>query len=485
MAHMDYESVEFPEGFTAIPAGMFSGWKNLKSINLAGVEEIGKNAFDGCESLTNIVFPESVKAVWTTAFVCKNLESVVIQSSRTIFGVWGQRYTSLIAGGGYYDGPGYSKDLPEDAVLLEEYIDNGNDSKKYSIQGQTNAVSVLIGSSVLSVTGNLTNNASEITFEAGSRCEEFGIAGGTGIRSISLPSTIKRLTKNALSGAAFRSIELPTSLECIGESAFEGCNELRRITLPETVDTLGDNAFYGCKKMYEFEIPATSSLKSIGIRAWGSCNELESFVINGSETITLDSRAFNGLKEVIIGKGVKRLLSSYNDYYGNVGPSPEIFRVEEGSALEELQGPLFSSSPTTVSLPATMKVIGDGVFWHFYGTLNMDYSNLESLGEWAFADWKGIPKDLALPSIRTIDDRCFQESGLKILRLGNSLEHIGDLAFRYAPMEELHFGSQTPPPYENWFEYDYPSVIYVPASAYQNYYNAWNGYSWWSKVLTE
>jgi len=52
-------------------------------------------------------------------------------------------------------------------------------------------------------------------------------------------------------------------------------------------------------------------------------------------------------------------------------------------------------------------------------------------------------------------------------------------------MEELHFGSQTPPPYENWFGYDYPSVIYVPASAYQNYYNAWNGYDWWSMVQTE
>ena len=52
-----------------------------------GVTEIGKYAFEGCESLTSVVISEGVTEIGESAFEdCKSLTSVAIPSSVTIIG---------------------------------------------------------------------------------------------------------------------------------------------------------------------------------------------------------------------------------------------------------------------------------------------------------------------------------------------------------------------------------------------------------------
>ena len=415
-ANMNLESLEFPEGFTVIPDGMFSGWKNLKNLNLEGIEEIGTKAFDGCESITKIVFPESVKTVLTKAFNCKNLESVEIRSERIEFGVRRERWR-------------------------EEY------NQTYSSIVDYNSISVLIGSNVLSVTGPLTSSVSEITFESGSRCEEFGIAGDTRVQSISLPSTIKRLAMCALSGIPFKNIELPASLEYIGESAFGGCEELRRISIPASVDTICSSAFSGCKKMYEFSLPETSSLKYIGGCVFGGCSELEPFVLHGGEDLTVLSGVlyyYAGLTfggELTLGKNVKRLkVGVYGEWSnGEDVASISTFKVQEGSVLEEIsiskQNDYGSSyhlftENASVSLPATIKVIGDGVFSNFKGTINADFSNLVSIGKRAFYEAScSIPNGFPSANL-TIGEEAFGGASCIITGGFPNLTAIPENAFR-------------------------------------------------------
>ena len=415
-ANMGRESLEFPEGFTVIPDGMFSGWKNLKNLNLEGIEEIGTKAFDGCESITKIVFPESVKTVWKKAFNCKNLESVEIRSERIKFGVHNEG-------------------------RIEEY------SQEYSSIVDYNSITVLIGSNVLSVTGPLTSSVSEITFEPGSRCEEFGIAGNTRVQSISLPSTIKRLATCALSRIPFKNIELPESLEYIGEGAFGSCEELRRISIPASVDTICSSAFYGCKKMYEFSLPETSSLKYIGGCVFGGCSELEPFVLHGGEDLTVLSGVlyyYAGLTfggELTLGKNVKRLkVGVYGEWSnGEDGASISTFKVQEGSVLEEISITkqdgygsyyhLFTEN-ASVSLPATIKVIGDGVFSYFKGTINADFSNLVSIGKRAFYEAScSIPNGFSSASL-TIGEEAFGGASCIIAGGFPNLTAITENAFR-------------------------------------------------------
>ena len=99
--------------------------------------------------------------------------------------------------------------------------------------------------------------------------------------------------------------------------------------------------------------------------------------------------------ELTLGKNVKRLkVGVYGEWSnGEDAASISTFKVQEGSVLEEISITkqydygsdyhLFTEN-ASVSLPATIKVIGDGVFSNFKGTINADFSNLVSIGKRAF-----------------------------------------------------------------------------------------------------
>ena len=393
-ANMDIDSVNLPNWLTTIPAGMFAGWTNLKAIDLGGVVEIGQNAFDGCTGLTDIVFPESVERVWENAFAyCDNLNNVEIRSERVIFGISGWNSTNPDGGLGWgsSEGPGWitpTEEVQEGAVIT--YGSGGQ-----SFQAVSDAsVKVLIGKNVVSVTGGIGDEAiKEIVFEEGSRCEEFGIARGTGITTISLPATVKRLADGALYNTKIKSISLPDNLEYIGERAFSGCSELRKIAIPASVDTIQSYAFSGCTKLYEVTIPENSSLKYLGEGVFGG--ELDDFVINGSETLTIDPKAFWGQKVMTIGKNIKKINGNGNHpnpYSWSTSDlnalRPNTVNLVEGAVLEELNVGGFFASNATIHLPATMKVIGDDVFDGFTGTIYIPASAYSAFQTaWGDKDW--------------------------------------------------------------------------------------------------
>ena len=476
-ARMDCESLTIPDWMTTIPNGMFAYWQNLKNLELGNVEEIGEFAFYE-NTFSRVVLPESVRSVGDGAFISfsETLTSLEIRSRDIVFGSEGSVFRE-----------------PLSNVVIANTVRS-------------------IGGKIISGSINGLTTLTGITFEEGSILEEFGGFNNTGIKNISLPSSVKRISSRALSYTPIRSIDLPAGLEYIGNSAFWGCTELRRIAIPEKVDTIGAQAFYNCSKLYEFSIPSTSSLKYIGERVFVGCNDMDPFVLNGSDTLYVDYWAFTGLRELTVGKKIKKL--KYANDKGAWIYSNDIvkFQVEEGSVLEELWIHPWTRT-ATVSLPASIKVIGDELFdvpwggdgfdYGFYGNLNADFSNVVSIGKYAFRYFKGKfngadkLETLNLPAIQKIEEYAFSDTPLRIVTFGPGLTAIGKEVFHdywseyeTRPLEGIHFQGQTPPSTngDRWL-YGYSGSeslkIYVPASAYQNYYNAWNGYDWWSKVLTE
>lgn len=482
-ARMDCESLTIPDWMTTIPNGMFAYWQNLKNLDLGNVEEIGEFAFF-TNTLSRVVLPESVRSIGDEAFYSysETLTSLEIRSRNIVFG-----------SGSY----GVFR-APLSNVVIANTV--------RSINGRIG--SGIIGEGLTTLTG--------ITFEEGSILEEFGGFNNTGIKTLSLPSSVKRISSRALSYTPLRSIDLPDGLEYIGEAAFSNCSELRRFSVPAKVDTIEVNAFSNCAKLYEFSIPSTSSLKYIGGNFAG-CDNLDPFVLNGSETLVIGGAL--GVSELTIGKNIKILRcpegTSINSW------RMKKFQVEEGSILEEIWAAPWCRT-TAVSLPSSLKVIGDYLFCFgegtvdadnrldvpgFEGPLYADFSNVVSIGKNAFSWFKGKFngeqkfETLDLPAIQRIGDNAFSDTSLKIVTFGPSLTEIGNeifhayeyYSYQYPserPLEEIHFQGQTPPQTmsSRWL-YGYSGSeslkIYVPASAYQNYYNAWNGYDWWSKVQTE
>ena len=68
----------------------------------------------------------------------------------------------------------------------------------------------------------------------------------------------------------------------IGNSAFEGCYNLKSINIANGVTSIGDSAFGGCWKLTDISIP--NSVTSIGKSAFYSCRKLESIIIPSSVT---------------------------------------------------------------------------------------------------------------------------------------------------------------------------------------------------------
>ncbi|MBQ9311231.1 MAG: leucine-rich repeat protein [Bacteroidales bacterium] len=475
-ANMDGESLTIPDGFTVIPEGMFSGWSKLVSLDLNGVQEIGEDAFYG-NALKTIVLPESVKLVGRWAFYSSSydeqqqrdycpLESLVIHSERIHFdGEW--PYSPIVGQGGYNDGN----------------------------------IKVLIGKNVKSVTGCLGgHDISEIVFEEGSQCEEFGIAQYTGISSIALPSSVKTLSDHAFAGCKLRNFDLPASLQTIGESAFRNCTELRKFNVPASVESIGNYAFGGCTKLYEFTIPANSSLTYLGESILGGADQVEPFVLNGSKELSVSEYVLSGspFSKLTIGKNVKTLT-----FFSN-GMSWAHFQfsgleTEDGSSLEELSGLTGGNftANAVVSLPS-LKVIGGGCFYGFTGTLSIDYSKLEKIGDSAFERCSSIPEDVIFTNLRSLGAIAFSNTPIKKVTFGPELTELGQFIFNEseAALTEVHFLGQAPPqtipypPYPiewHWLGGNYQSstTIYVPQTAFEAYRQAWGDAPWWNLVSAE
>lgn len=63
-----------------------------------------------------------------------------------------------------------------------------------------------------------------------------------------LPSSLRVIEKEALSGTDAWRIIIPEGTTTIGARAFAGCHSLERVVIPESVTSIADDAFEGCPK---------------------------------------------------------------------------------------------------------------------------------------------------------------------------------------------------------------------------------------------
>ncbi|MCM1381916.1 MAG: leucine-rich repeat domain-containing protein, partial [Muribaculaceae bacterium] len=115
------------------------------------------------------------------------------------------------------------------------------------------------------------------------------------IESVLLPSTLKEIGDNSLGGTALREITLPEGLECIGEHAFETCENLTAVYMPDSLKTIGGYAFRDCFALASIEIP--NGVETIGDYAFHMCGSLTSIEVPNSVQ-SVGSRAFFGCESL-------------------------------------------------------------------------------------------------------------------------------------------------------------------------------------------
>lgn len=207
------------------------------------------------------------------------------------------------------------------------------------------------------------------------------------------------------------------ALREIGTGAFYGCTSLKKVVgLPDTLEAIPSHLFYGCTSLSEinatgYGATAQSSLPknitSIGQYAFYSCNMLTSLVVPTSleriETCAfsgcynLKGSDIGGSTGIDFGKGLKEIGSgAFNGCFAlesfKVDPENAKYFTDEYGIIynkdktELLLYPSGRQTDTTVTLPQTVKSIGNNAF-RGAGIRSITLPDgLRTIGVGAFAD---------------------------------------------------------------------------------------------------
>ena len=206
------EKVEFEEGITQIPTGIFgnTGLENVKIPDT--VTSIGERSFADCTKLEKIIFSEKIETINGRAFLgCTSLKLISLPDSIT----------------------GMGKEI---------------------FSGCTSLSSVKLP--------NKRVNIMSSTFE-----------GCTSLTEITLPDTVTTIQDHAFKNCtALKTINWSKSITDIQSYAFENCDALTKLDIPNTVTNIGTGAFYECGGFTDIAVP--NSVKSLGSKVFENCDAL-------------------------------------------------------------------------------------------------------------------------------------------------------------------------------------------------------------------
>ena len=245
------------------------------------VRSIDDFAFCWCSGITSVTIPDTVTDIGREAFFgCPSLSDIILPDSVNI---------------------GY------DAFINTGYYNNESNWDNHVLYIGKHIVSAKRGDEVLSGDYTVKNGTKTIAYGAFSRC--FGLTGVSIPDSVTIIgemafahcTALKRITvdvnnknysndkhgvlynkdKTQLlqfpAGSELDSFTIPDGLTKIGEYSFVVCEGLDEIVFPESVTEISSSAFEGCTALTKVTLP--ESLKSVKSCAFIGCPELKSVKI--------------------------------------------------------------------------------------------------------------------------------------------------------------------------------------------------------------
>lgn len=201
-----------------------------------GIKEILKYAFAGCENLTSIIIPDTVKKIGAGAFYgCLSLESVTLPDSIEIIGAKAFEQCICLQ----------SAVLPSEISELPDSLFKDCASLE-AVYHTENIVS--FGESVFENCELLNNlRLSDKLTELGTAC----FKGCTSLETLTMPASLKKIGNNVFVGcASLKSFEIPNNVIMGGGYNFDGCKSLEYIKINNGVhSSLGTYSFKDCDKL--------------------------------------------------------------------------------------------------------------------------------------------------------------------------------------------------------------------------------------------
>ncbi len=416
----------------------------------SGSGTIGSYAFSECGALQSIVIPDQVESISDYVFYKSNsLTSVSFGSGlNDLSGSAFSENTSLTditvsPDNGTYksvDNVLYSKDgktlvffkkngtgeyrIPDGIEAISPYAFENCQFSKVTFPGSVKTVGEYAFKNCTALT--------EVVFEDSDSPDKvignYAFSNCTSLASIDFGNAVKSIGDYAFYKAPITSIAFPDSLEAIGNSAFESCTSIETIDFGTGIKTIGDKAFYLNSKLTEVDFPGSEltgigswafgfdklinginiqseMLKSIGERAFSSCEGLESVTISGDNAV-IGNDAFSGCKsiETVTLSGVETL----SEYSFTNCINFESFTADD-----------------------SLKTIGEYTFNGCYLLENVNIgSNVNSIGRSAFNYCSSL-KSFTIPDgVTYIQDYTFRNcAALETVNIGSGVTRISGNAF--------------------------------------------------------
>ncbi|MBR3760981.1 MAG: leucine-rich repeat domain-containing protein [Ruminococcus sp.] len=378
-------------------------------------------AFAGCVALSEIELPEKLSSIAQYAFFKTGLKKIEIPSSITEIGYCALGYTSNTAG---------EEIMNKDFIIVGEY---GSAAHRYAYDTD----------SEYDYANNFTFRTYELqedldlleglTFETCGDYQYAKIEGGAAIvfcsseeSVITVPAELDGVKITEIYPAAFSActaseIIVSEGIKTIKKTAFDSCPNLKSITLPQSVETIEDYVFENCLYLEKIDL---GGAVTIGGGVFNSCSALKELIISGNcKNIGIEGENpymhMTSLEKITVTDGGD----------GNYSSKDGILYNKDKSVLVHYPK---GKTAKKYTVPDGVKEIFHDAFYGNTVLEEVDLSDVEVIGISGFEHCDNLSSVKLSKKLKRIEGGAFYDcTNLKEIRLRSSDTEIHEFAFGY------------------------------------------------------
>lgn len=345
------ESITLSSNCKKIPASCFYH-SGLLSIDIPeGVEEIGKNAFNACDKMTSATIPSSLTVVGVGAFGDCKVLSALNGDMNNVTSIGEEAFfnTALTE----FTFPDALEELGPRAFSNSSVAKfNLNQSENFALDG--NVLYQKSGSNPYYLATAFPPKAeqTEVVIKDGCAGINGGAFQGSGVESVTMPSSVIAIDEFAFCQSALNSITFSPNVVYIGQQAFASTN-ITSMELPKGLRSMSDALFAGCKSLTSVTIG--SNVTSMGIRQFYQCTALTDIYFKGATVPEVDyweysaEAPFYGVASSSVTIHCpKGLAAAYSSEYGGYSAIKEVVDSEPGILVPSSIEPADKSDVATL-----------------------------------------------------------------------------------------------------------------------------------------